>query len=96
VCCEFHQLSNNKETINYEQINENMNSEFIIEKEIDGKPCMMKMKKRKYNIMGLYENDFPKDNKGLPLYDKESFSEMCKCCRITRNSLSKHNFTFIV
>lgn len=46
--------------------------------------------------MGLYENDFPKDNKGLPLYDKESFSEMCKCCRVTRNSLSKHNFPYLV
>jgi hypothetical protein len=84
-CCEFHNFSSKKDR----EEKENLDNTLIFEKDEEKIACLLRLKKKRSKIMGLYENDFPKDYNGTSLIHPESDQSFIN--RVTRKSLSKNN-----
>ena len=90
-CCEYHNFTSHSKYFNKEK-EDITNSSFILEKDEDTKSIrLLRIKKKRSNIriMGLYENEFPKDYNGESLISQDSYPDTYKSYIVTRKSLNK-------
>ena len=90
-CCEYHNFTSQKKFLQKDK-DEITNSSFVLEKDEDAKSnSFLRIRRKRSKIMGLYENEFPKNYNGESLISQDSYYETYKSFMVTRNSLNKQS-----